>query len=124
MVFLDTHAIVWLYNKDLDRFGSESLELLEKESLYISPAVLLELEYLFEIGRIREKGRTITEYLAERIGLETDPLSFLPISERACTMKWTRDPFDRLITAQAEFHGSVLLTKDRTIAENYPRALW
>lgn len=124
MVFLDTHAVVWLYNKDLDRFGSDSLDLLERENLYISPAVLLELEYLYEIGRIKENGRKITNYLKERIGLETDPLSFLPVSERACAMKWTRDPFDRLITAQADFHNSVLLTKDRTITENYPRALW
>lgn len=124
MVFLDTHAVVWLYSKDLTRFSSKSLDLLESENLYISPAALLELEYLYEIGRIKEDGKTITHYLAERIGLETDPLSFLPISERACTMTWTRDPFDRLITAQADFHNSVLLTKDRTITENYPRALW
>lgn len=124
MIFLDTHAVIWLYSKELDRFGPASLELLERESLYISPAVILELEYLFEIGRIREQGQPIVDYLSRQIGLESDPLSFLPISERACAMKWTRDPFDRIITAQADFHSAVLITKDRTISENYPRALW
>lgn len=124
MVFLDTHAVVWLYAAELEKFGEKGLALLECESLYISPAVLLELEYLKEIGRINENGDTILSWLRERIGLETDPLSFLPVAERACRFIWTRDPFDRLIAAQADFHGAILISKDRTIAENYPRALW
>ncbi|MBI9100551.1 MAG: PIN domain-containing protein [Spirochaetaceae bacterium] len=124
MVFLDTHAVVWLFQKDLKRFGSLSLDLLEKESLYISPAVLLELEYLYEIDRIRLDSRSITDFLSERIGLEIDPVSFLPISERACALKWTRDPFDRIITAQAQFHNAILLSKDKTIAENYSKTCW
>jgi PIN domain nuclease of toxin-antitoxin system len=32
--------------------------------------------------------------------------------------------FDRLIVAQARVSGSTLLTKDRTIRENYPPAVW
>jgi PIN domain nuclease of toxin-antitoxin system len=37
---------------------------------------------------------------------------------------WTRDPFDRLITAQAAVGSDVLITKDATITANYPRAVW
>jgi PIN domain nuclease of toxin-antitoxin system len=39
-------------------------------------------------------------------------------------MKWTRDPFDRLITAQAALGESTLLTKDDTIRTNYANAVW
>ena len=39
-------------------------------------------------------------------------------------MKWTRDPFDRLITAQAALDDSPLLTKDDTIHTYYPEAVW
>ncbi|MDC7234870.1 MAG: hypothetical protein PQJ58_16670 [Spirochaetales bacterium] len=39
-------------------------------------------------------------------------------------MKWTRDPFDRIITAQADFHESSLLTRDTIITENYSRSCW
>ena len=39
-------------------------------------------------------------------------------------MKWTRDPFDRLITAQAAVDDSPLLTKDDTIHTYYPKAVW
>ena len=124
MLFLDTHVLVWLYQKELERFTPRALDALEQESLYISPSVLLELEYLYEIKRITEESDTIISYLSERIGLVTDAVSFLPVAERARSMKWTRDPFDRIITAQADFHNAALLSKDRTILKHYSRAFW
>lgn len=124
MIFLDTHCLVWLYQKELDKFTPEGLNRLEDDSLYISPVILLELEYLYEIKRILVPGKTIVQYLVEKLGLEYDPVSFLPISERAINMKWTRDPFDRLIAAQADFHNADLLTKDRIITAHYKRSLW
>jgi PIN domain nuclease of toxin-antitoxin system len=124
MIFLDTHSLLWLYQKELDKFSPQGLVRLEVDSLYISPAVLLELEYLYEIKRIIIPGKEILRYLEERLGIESDPVSFLPITERALKMKWTKDPFDRLITAQAAFHDADLLTKDKTIAANYSRSVW
>ena len=124
MLFLDTHCLVWLYQKDLKLFTPSSLEKLEEESLYISPHVLLELEFLYEIGRIRCPGQEIVDYLSARIGLEIDPVSALPVAERALALKWTRDPFDRMITAHAAFRRAALLSKDRMILEHYERAFW
>lgn len=37
---------------------------------------------------------------------------------------WTRDPFDRIITAQAAVSGAVLLTRDERIRANYRQAVW
>jgi len=124
MIFLDTHCLVWLYQKNLEKFTKEGLRKIDSDSLFISPAVLLELEYLYEIKRISINGSSVVSWLEERIGLQTDAVSFLPISERAASLKWTRDPFDRLITAQALFHDAELLTKDKIILENYIRAVW
>ena len=39
-------------------------------------------------------------------------------------MKWTRDTFDRLITAAAAVKGEILITQDKSILKNYPFALW
>ncbi len=124
MIFLDTHAVVWLYQKELHLFSPEALLRLENEYLLISPAVMLELEYLFEIGRITINAVKIVDYLAETIGLEIDPISFLPIVEKSLALKWTRDPFDRLLTAHADFRQATLLTKDKKITANYPHAFW
>jgi len=124
MIFLDTHAVVWLYQKELRLFSAEALIRLEKEQLLVSPAVMLELEYLFEIGRITIHAVEIVDYLVETIGLEIDPISFLPIVEKSLALKWAKDPFDRLLTAHADFRQAVLLTKDKKITANYPRTFW
>ena len=124
MIFLDTHAVVWLYQKQLEKFTPEGLERLEKDVLYISPMVGLELEYLYEIERLTIGSEIILSYLQDTIGLETDVVSFLPVAERALKMKWTRDPFDRIISAQADFHSADLLTKDAIILEHYGAAIW
>lgn len=124
MLFLDTHCLVWLYAKELHHFTNSGLSRLEEESLFISPMAALELEYLFETARIKVPSTEITDYLADRLELQIDPVSFLPIAERSLGMKWTRDPFDRLITSQAEFHDADLLSKDRIILEHYARAIW
>ncbi len=124
MIFLDTHDVLWLYQKELHLFSPEALFRLEKEHLLISPAVMLELEYLFEIGRITIKAVEIVEYLAETIGLEIDPVSFLPVVEKSLELKWIRDPFDRLLTAHAGFRQADLLSKDTIITANYSRTFW
>ncbi len=37
---------------------------------------------------------------------------------------WTRDPFDRLIVANAKAANASLVTKDERILKNYSRAVW
>ena len=37
---------------------------------------------------------------------------------------WTRDPFDRIIVAQAALRRTSLITKDAVIRADYNRALW
>jgi PIN domain nuclease of toxin-antitoxin system len=39
-------------------------------------------------------------------------------------LSWTRDPFDRTITAQALVEGQRLLTRDWIIRENCSIAFW
>jgi PIN domain nuclease of toxin-antitoxin system len=43
---------------------------------------------------------------------------------QALPLSWTRDPFDRLIVAQAAVRDAPLLTKDRAIRRRYRAAVW
>jgi PIN domain nuclease of toxin-antitoxin system len=97
---------------------------LELEQLQISPAVLLDLEYLYEIKKINYRAQKIVDYLEEYLGLSQSLEPFTHIVQEAFKLKWTRDPFDRLITAQAAIGKTVLITKDENISKYYPEAVW
>lgn len=124
MIYLDTHVVVWLYEGDLKKFPKKTIAVLENESLFISPAVKLELQFLYEIKRIKEKPEKILNYLNHKIGLVTCSLAFIPIIDKAYEINWTRDPFDRLIIAQAAHQNASLITKDKNLLRYSKLAIW
>ncbi len=124
MTYLDTHAVAALYQGDLSPFSAVALRVIdEEEDLRISPMVLLELEYLREIKRIKVPARRIVDSLAAEIGLKICDASFADVARKALEERWTRDPFDRLILAQARLHAAGLVTKDRLLRSRYAHAL-
>ena len=56
--------------------------------------------------------------------IERCPKPFSSVVTKALGLKWTRDPFDRLITSQAAIDDSKLLTKDTIIHTYYAEAVW
>lgn len=58
-MYLDTHVVVWLYEKDEQRISPLARELIESSDLLVSPMVLLEVEYLFETGRINARAAEV-----------------------------------------------------------------
>ena len=124
IIFIDTHVVVWLYSGKTELFSETALDELKKNDLYISPIVRLELRYLYEIGRINEIPKKIINTLNEEIGLKESDDSFVEIIDEAIKLNWTRDPFDRIIVAQAKIRGLPLLTKDQTILSNCELAFW
>lgn len=124
MIYLDTHVVVWLYAKELARFTRAGLESLEANELIISPMVALELEYLHETGRIQVRSRVICDSLEQTVGLRVCECPFTLVARLAIDQSWTRDPFDRLIVAQAKLADTSLLTKDRDIIKHYKNAFW
>jgi PIN domain nuclease of toxin-antitoxin system len=124
-LYLDTHAVVWLHDKVVSKFSSKGKKAIEESDLYISPIVLLELEYLFEIDRISFNSVTIVEYLESRVGLRVDEdLKTNRWFVTSLQEKWTRDPFDSLIVSHAKTKGARLLSKDKVILKNYLNAFW
>lgn len=121
---LDTHVVVWLYAGELKRFPAAARRRLDAEMLRVSPAVVMELQFLHEIGRISVPAATLVAALVADIGLEVCELPFHQIVAEACAFSWTRDPFDRLIVAHAMLRNSLLLTKDETILRHYAHATW
>lgn len=115
---LDTHVVVWLYAGNADAFPPSVQHLLDTDALAISLMVALELTYLHEIGRTSAPSDVVLAELRRSIGLTISEVPFPSVVETATTLVWPRDPFDRLISAQAVVDGEMLLTKDRRIREH------
>jgi len=124
--YLDTHVAVRLANSDLSLISQPALDTIAKTDLLISPMVLLELEYLFELKKeTRLTAEDIQRKLELELGVRVCPLNFRAITRVAAGEKWTRDPFDRIIVAHAKANGlSPLISADRLIMQNYPRCIW
>lgn len=121
---LDTHAVVWLHTGQLRRFTPAVLDRLRPGGHHVSPAVRLELAYLHEIGRIATSSDVVLDTLRAHGGLDVASEPFDLVALRAVALTWTRDPFDRLIVAQALVAGQPLLTADRTIRAHLDTAVW
>ena len=122
--YLDTHVTLWLYSGQTERLSKRATNLINRERVGVSPVVLLELQYLREIGRVTAVPRAIIMDLKRRLGLAVEDRSLETVMERALGLVWTRDVFDRLIVAQATLDDAELVTSDRLIRKNYPKAVW
>jgi len=124
VIRLDTHAVMWLYTSEIERFTKKGRAAIDSQQLVVSPTVQLELTYLHEIERLTVGGADILGDLASRIGLVTSDQSLLSVVQVAAEPNWTRDPFDRLIVADALAANCPLLTKDEVIRRHVSIARW
>ncbi len=124
MIHLDTHVALWLHSRRATRISSTARRLVEREACMISPMVVLELEILSEQRRIPDVPADVLADLVARFGLTVSPTPFQDIVEAARRFAWTRDPFDRLIVANAIADGMRLISADEIILANFNGAVW
>ena len=86
--------------------------------------VAMELETLWEDGKLRSEPERILSAVERSLGLTRSAAAFASVIEAARTFAWTRDPFDRLIVANAIADGVRLLTGDELILQHFKGAVW
>ena len=124
-LYLDTHVAAFIHAGDPALLSPGAVHMLEaSQSIRISPMVVLELQYLFEVSRIAYPGDEIAGFLSDEFGIAIDTAGMGDAVLHAAGLTWTRDPFDRIITAQAARAGAFLLTRDETMRQHYAAAVW
>lgn len=120
-VLLDTHLLLWAAGQP-DRLSADARALIEsaENELFFSSASLWEIVIKRGLGRVDFK---VDARLLRR-GLLDNGYSELPIaSEHVVAIEGLppihKDPFDRVLLAQAQVEGITLLTADPTLAQ-YP----
>ena len=120
-LLLDTHLLLWAAGQP-DRLSQEARALISepKNELFFSAANLWEVVIKRALGRddFKVDARVL------RRGLLDNGYSELPIgSEHVVAMDSLppihKDPFDRILVAQASVEGITLLTADESLAQ-YP----
>lgn len=123
MIYLDTHAAVWMHQGKFDWLSKPAIRAIEQEAdIRVSPMVVLELHMLKEQSRVRFSVDEILKDLLGGFGARVCNLPFELIARKAFDVTWTHDPWDRLIVAHALASEAHLLTRDRLILKHYPRA--
>jgi PIN domain nuclease of toxin-antitoxin system len=115
---------LWLYAGLSERVPGRARGLIAADRVHVSPLVALELSYMHEIGRARDPVPTMLAALQKSLGIELTDVSLSVLTDAAVALTWTRDPFDRLISAHAIVADAPLITADRTILEHLPLATW
>jgi PIN domain nuclease of toxin-antitoxin system len=116
-VLLDTHVLLWAAGKP-QRLSAEAVSFIESPEhvLYFSAASIWEVTIKNDLGR---EDFQVDPHLLRR-GLVENGYLELPISSQHALAvshlpKLHKDPFDRILVAQAEYEGFLLLTVDEKV---------
>ena len=115
---LDTHCWLWMQTEP-ERFDAHLLAALESSasSKFLSAASAWEIAIKYAIGRL-PLPEPPAEYVPERMRL--NQVRALPITPAhalavAALPHHHRDPFDRILVAQARIEGLTLITADKVL---------
>lgn len=123
---LDTHVWIWLL-EDPSKLAEPILRQLETaDALVLSAATIWEIAIKAELGRLVMKGTPAA--LRDEILRETHANELTIEAEHAlCAAqlpKLHKDPFDRILVAQAQVEHLVLVTADEIVRQYGGAVLW
>ena len=125
IAYLDTNVMVWLAEGKLRKLSKDAERVVRQADLLVSPMVLLELEYLYGLGRTKLRSGEIERKVERELGVQVCDLSFRSITAAAIDEGWTTDPFDRIIVAHAKANAfASLISADNEFATHYPKTIW
>jgi PIN domain nuclease of toxin-antitoxin system len=116
-VLIDTHAFLW-YIQASDQLSQNAATLLEDtdNNLYFSIASLWEIVIKLGLGKLKLKNsfHELKELLA-RLSIEILPIAFDDTETYLSLPLHHRDPFDRILIAQAATHSLSIISADSVL---------
>ena len=108
-LLLDTHVLIW-WDEGRRLSGAARRAIETADTVYVSAASAWEVAIKTGLGRLRPT-RTVGE-AAEESGFLELPVTFRHAQRVSGLPALHRDPFDRLLVAQADLEGLTLVTRD------------
>jgi len=126
-ILFDTHAFIW-WDSNISRLSPEALQLCQNQenTILLSTVSIWEMQIKHQLGKLKLNLplNDIVEAQQETNGLEILPvipphvfaLDNLPLHHK--------DPFDRLLIAQANVEKAVLLSCDSAVQQYPVEIVW
>jgi len=126
-VLIDTHVFLWAM-LDGPRLSARARQVLVDESITLVLSVVSAWEIMLKVqaGKLRlpdSPGRYV-EDRAGLFGMERLPIELRHVQQLEALPMHHKDPFDRLLVAQARVEGLAILTADPAFAGYDVEVVW
>lgn len=118
-MLVDSHLFLWFASGDTQRMGASTLALMmsPESRLRVSVATIWELSIKYSLGRLGLPLPPVEFFPAEmaRVGYDLLPIAPRHIYRMSALPLHHRDPFDRLLEAQARVEDIPILSHDEKL---------
>lgn len=125
-VLLDTHALVWWF-ADFGRLSKRAASIITSmdNTVLVSAAVAWELSIKVNLGKFDGMGLvTDLKQRLEKEGFSESPITLTQATRAGLLPLHHRDPFDRMLVAQAQDLGIPILSADPLLDQYDVKRLW
>jgi PIN domain nuclease of toxin-antitoxin system len=125
-LLLDSHTFLW-WNNEPDKLSSRVLEMCKdpNNTLFISVASIWEIQIKFQLKKLRlDKPLAEIIHQEQENGIEILSIEPAHIFALNSLPDYHKDPFDRLLVAQAIVEDAVLLSADPLIKQYPVKVEW
>jgi len=125
-ILLDTHAFLW-WDSEPEKLSKNALELCQnpENALFLSVASVWEMQVKTQLGKLKIDLR-LSDLIRqqEENGIEILSVQVSHVLEIGNLPSHHKDPFDRLLIAQARIEEMVFVSADPIIAQYPVRVIW
>jgi len=124
---LDTHTLLWCFNAS-PSLSPRARRLIENggNEIFVSAASAWEIATKVRLGKLPTGEDLIGEFerYISRLGFEGLPISLRHAVRAGRLPGEHRDPFDRMLVAQAEAEDLAIISNDRIFDTYHVRRVW
>jgi PIN domain nuclease of toxin-antitoxin system len=113
-ILLDTHIFLWSINEDKKLSKKIRSRILEASEIYISSASIWEISIKLQLDRLKGDIDEIVASISES-GFKQLPITAQHVLQVSKLPPIHRDPFDRMLVAQAISEPLILVTVDEQL---------